>query len=290
MGNIASMRSSPNVSSIFNGIMMIRDITGRMAAVLPIAIGIVVLCTLSTARAQVNTEALRGEAPAAGFDNHAGISVEYQSGNANYYKLSGHYRLDYLGGPVYAFIVGNYERGSGGGDLFLNDAFVHLRFTYGLDSTWRLEGFAQKEFNDFIQLRDRDLAGGGIRVRLVSASDSASSFTLHLGVGAMFESELELDSIEGRSVEIRTNLLRSTNYLNAQWHVTTLLHRAATGYYQIAPSRSGDYRLLAECGLGVDLSDLLSLDTSVHYRFDHAPPAGVKRYDLHLANGLEVHF
>ncbi|MDB5032867.1 MAG: hypothetical protein JWQ98_108 [Chlorobi bacterium] len=247
---------------------------------------VALLLVATAAAAQVNTEFLRRDSVRNGLHGQLGFTLAYQSGNSNFLTLAANGRIDWHAGALYTFLVANYERGRNDNDLFQNDGFLHLRLVYTLDSAVKLELFAQKEFNDFILLHDRQLAGAGVRLRVFqTVGDSGALASLNVGVGGMFESELVDDP-----GLVRTSLVRSTNYLSFLWRINSRLGLNAVGYYQPALSRRADYRLLGEGGLAVALSDLLALTINVHYRFDNEPPVGVRRFDLGITNGLAVQF
>ncbi|MEP7220820.1 MAG: DUF481 domain-containing protein [Bacteroidota bacterium] len=250
------------------------------------ALLIPLLLAATAVSAQVNTEFLRRDSVRSGLHAQAGFSLAYQSGNSNFLTLAANGRIDWHAEALYTFLVANYERGRNDNDLFQNDGFLHLRLVYTLDSAVKLELFAQKEFNDFILLHDRELAGGGVRLRVFQVvGDSGALASLSVGVGGMFESELVDDPDL-----VRTSLFRSTNYLSFLWRINGQVGLNAVGYYQPALSRIADYRLLGEGGVAVALSNLLSLTINVHYRFDNEPPVGVRRFDLGITNGLAVQF
>ena len=235
--------------------------------------------------AQVNTETMRREDMAPGLHHRVGASLEYHAGNSDFLSVGASYRADFMTGNLYAFLVASYDRRSSDNELSTNEGFTHLRFTYALDSVFRPEVFAQKEFNEFILLRDRNLVGGGIRIRPLAIYDSAATFTLAVGIGGMYEMEQV-----ATTPEERTRLFRSTNYLSLHGRIGPAFHTTITGYYQIAPSRTDDFRVLAEGEMGVRLIDFLSFVVSARYRYDNLPPAGVRNYDLRLKNGLAVTF
>lgn len=237
------------------------------------------------ARAQVNTEAMRRDTISPGLHHRIGLDFAYQDGNAQFLLLAAYYRLDYLSGDLYGFLVGRYGRGSGGDALFRNDGFAHLRLSYAFNPTLGAEAFAQEEFNDFILLRNRALGGGGVRLTLADERKTGSSFALHVGVGGMYERE----RIASEPPEA-TDLVRSTNYLAIAWTPAPFLRFNATTYAQFAVTHPHDYRLLTEASLGVKLSDLLEFNTSARHRYDNEPPPGIKGFDLQVANGLSVTF
>ncbi len=246
-----------------------------------------VLCAAlgATARAQVNTESMRRDNQKPGWHNQITVGVTYEAGNNSYISLSGGYRLDLVDPDFYTFLVANYQRGSSNEELYRNDGFAHIRFILTLDSTFKPEVFAQKEFNDFILLRDRNLAGAGLRCTLIDHADTVGGVRLHVGVGGMVEQEEIADTAQPRTL-----LGRSTNYVSFDWDINNIGHLGLAAYYQIAPSRPDDYRILAEAQLSARITSVVSLVVNSRYRFDNLPPVGIRKFDFKISNGLAVSF
>lgn len=248
---------------------------------------ILLVLIASAAHAQVNTEWMRKEAGSEGIHGGISLGATVEQGNSDVLDLNSSGRIDGRFGRIYAFVVGSYRRSLSGGEAYRNNAFAHVRVAIPLDTTGfvRVELFGQKQFDDFLRLKDRNLGGAGARIRIVDLSSDSTSILAHLGIGGMFESELSADSIDAR-----TDLVRSTNYLTISGRVTPWTSVVATTYYQPAITRIHDYRLLVEGSVNFKLSTFLSLFVAMNYRFDNEPHAGLRRYDLKITNGISVDF
>lgn len=243
------------------------------------------LAVLSPAVAQVNTEAFRGHPDEEGFRNSIAVNFSFYDGNSEFFKVNGRYRGDLSFGRFYSFLVLNYNYGEEANDIFLRDGFAHLRGVYAIAGPLQGEAFAQRGFNEFIRLKDRFLLGGGARIRLAESDDSVRSIALYMGIGGMYENELE-----GDDAAERRELFRSTNYLSAS---VKFHHRFGVNlvtYYQPEATRFNDYRILLEAGLGFDLFSGLMITTGLNWRYDSRPFPGVESYDLALSNGLTLTF
>jgi hypothetical protein len=243
---------------------------------------------LQSLPAQVNTEAMRRTDVTEGLSNRIDFGLQYNAGNTRFLDLNLSGRSDYLSGDWYVFLAGNYERSLQDTLLFTNKGFLHLRGSYGLTTALRVEAFVQKEFNDYIQLQDRRLAGGGLRIAAIKtppADDSTSAAAVYAGVGGMWEREVTTGSDGGV-----TSLARSTNYLSVSLQLNRQASLSATGYYQPAFRDLSDYRILVESNLDFRITQLVAWTTKTHYRFDSQPPAGLKRFDLELDNGVSLTF
>ncbi len=240
---------------------------------------------VSTAESQVNTESLlRSNRP--GFSMQSELGFGFNAGNSEFFRWRVALRLDYQTDLLYAFAVGNLEQGTANEQVFLNRGFVHLRNIFNLDTLLRPEVFVQREFNEFILLKERTLVGGGLRLYLLHplANDSLMSLQLTAGFGVMWENE----KFTGDNPE--TKLLRSTNYLAMLWRITPSTLLQLVGYFQIDAARLSDYRILLDSSLTVGITNALSLSLILHYRYDNEPVSGVKTFDIDLRNAITFSF
>jgi len=240
-------------------------------------------------RAQVNTESMRKYNAEPGFHHTLGLNLSLLSGNSDVLMTRGNYRLDWLSTNYYSFFVASYQRGKSNGDLFANKAFAHLRTSRNVSDHFLVEAFGQKEFNDFLKLKDRQLLGAGLRYELYVNADSGRRdrprIIFAAGAGAMGESE-KFNDLASEN----TRLVRSTNYLSIRWNLDDRLYFTSTGYLQFAFRRLKDYRILNDSSLAFSINRHLSFSTLFNFRYDHEPPSGLKRYDLELTNGFSLSF
>ncbi|MFQ3598458.1 MAG: DUF481 domain-containing protein [Chloroherpetonaceae bacterium] len=250
---------------------------------------LVILFLLSTislgALSQVNTEALmRGTV--LGFGTRLGVNFGFNSGNSTFFRWQLDARSDYRAKEFYTFLVGNLERGTANDAIFLFRGFVHYRAIWQRDTLLQPEFFVQREFNEFILLKDRVLFGSGIRLNLLylQPTDTVMAFKLTLGIGAMWENE--------RFTELNpeTKLLRSTNYIALLWRIVPRTSLQLIGYYQVDVKRPSDYRLLLDGLLTISITDKLAATVVLIYRYDNEPVLNVARFDLDLRNGFTYTF
>ncbi len=249
------------------------------------------LILASALSAQVNTEALRREDLSPGLHTTLGADLGLIAGNSDLLQLKSNLRFDYRNGGNHFFLVTQYQRGSTD-TLFINKGFAHLRGVKWFSPRLQVEGFLQREFNEFINLEDRQLAGGGVRIRWIQRLEPAEEpppLQINTGIGLMWERE-QID-ITGQATGdpyhgAVASLLRSTNYFVVQWNIDSRLALFSTTYYQVDLGRFSDYRVLWEGRLGVNLTKRLSLTLNLNLRYDSEPPEGIKPYDLELTNGI----
>ena len=239
--------------------------------------------------AQVNTEKFRKNSAEKGFSGNAGLEFGLNKGNSNYLSLDGNLRLDYLINNMDFFLVSDYEYKEGNGQKIIYQGFTHLRCDITLSEKTFLEFFTQKEFNDFISLKDRNLIGSGLRFNILNhhfKCKKISVMNIYLGVGAMFENEVY--NVESR--KITKNLIRSTNYLDFYWQPDTLIKLSLVNYFQPYVLSIKNFRWLADAKLEFFISQDFSFTTHFTLRYDNLPVTKIKKYDLALTNGITVSF
>lgn len=99
----------------------------------------------------------------------------------------------------------------------------------------------------------------------------------------MYEYEKLTSGVDSRT-------FRVSSYVSVSVRKADRFSVSSTTYVQPAADRIADIRVLNESELAVAISSFLSLTTTLSYRYDSEPPAGVKEYDLSLSQGLKVRF
>jgi hypothetical protein len=163
----------------------------------------------------------------------------------------------------------------------VNKGFGHLRLIKSISSNIFLELFTQFGFNDFLLMKDRKLAGGGLRYKMLKG-EKIYSF---IGIGVMQENEIyDLEN------EPTKNLIRSTNYISWNINITENAFLNNTAYYQFSASDMNDFRLLYEGGLEFELSEKLSFTVELNYRYDNDPHGNLGNSYIEINNGIEFNF
>ncbi len=292
------------------------------AAVRALAASALVAALAAPAASQVNTENMRVGANEPGWGGTFDLNASLQQGNTEREILGGGVRLQYAwprldaetagaagpdgeagasrrmpaGTPAHpvetegpanvVFLVSNYSFSRANDNRYVNNAQGHLRFIRQHSPRISFEVFGQYQFNEFIRLEDRFLAGGGGRFALVQA-DRTEVFA---GIGYMLEQEtldLPAPQPDGTSNEHH----RSTNYLTVRYNSEDeRLRLVQTLYAQPRFDRLQDFRLLSETSFEIQLFRQLALAISLNVTHDSEPPAGIKETDVVLSNSLRYSF
>ena len=263
------------------------------------------------AASQVNTENMRVGANEPGWGATFDVNASLQQGNTEREILGGGVRLQYAwprldaagksesgpdetesgdeetGGPGNViFLVSNYSFSRANDNRYVNNAQGHLRFIRQHSPRTSFEVFGQYQFNEFIRLEDRFLAGGGGRFALVQAERTE----VFAGIGYMLEQEtldLPAPQPDGTSSEHH----RSTNYLTVRYNSKDeRLRLVQTLYAQPRFDRLQDFRLLSETSFEIQLFRQLALAINLNVAHDSEPPAGIKETDVVLSNSLRYSF
>ena len=244
---------------------------------------------IANANAQVNIETLRRLDSKPGWYNDINLSLTYQSGNTDLLRFKTSLRSDFWFDKYHAFGIATLQHGEQGGKLYTDKGFIHLRGARSITDRLGVEMFLQKQFNESILLRDRNLAGGGVRISaLKQRTDKKNTgLNIYLGVGGMWENEIINDKGHG---EVETNIIRSTNYISATWRIDKRFSVVITGYYQPYIQRFSDFRVISESRLEFRVTERVSFNTRLNIRYDSEPPTDVEAHDLEVVNGLSYKF
>ena len=237
--------------------------------------------------AQINTEAMRSENITDEFINKVNVDFGVEKADAELIELAAAYRLDYFNPTgLHVFLILNYENGYEQKkglekNQVVNKGFGHLRMTKMISSKLFFEVFTQFGFNDFLLMKDRKLAGSGLRYKMVS-NDRMNTF---LGIGLMQENEI-YDIVN----EPEKKLLRSTNYLRWNINIAENTQLYNTVYYQFSFSDINDYRLLYDGSINFSVNEKLSFVIELNYRYDNDPHGNMGKSYIQLNNGIEFTF
>lgn len=251
-----------------------------------ILLSIMVFCAFL--KAQVNTEALRNSDVTPGLHSKVNFSISYQSGNTNLYKVKTGLRSDYVRGKYHVFGVLDYQQGEQDDSRYTNKGFVHLRGQRDLSKRLAVETFIQKEYDEFIKLSDRNLAGTGLRFSIIQKKfngNNSQELKTNIGTGIMFENESYKDEIESEQ-----NLLRTTNYIGLFWKKDEGVRFQLISYFQAALQDFSDYRILSEGNISFHVTSRVVIAIMINHRYDNNPPLEVQNSDLEIINGFEFLF
>jgi putative salt-induced outer membrane protein YdiY len=248
------------------------------AALLPVT-------STASALAQVNVEAVRGDATRPGLSGRVEASVTGSTGNSEGIVAGGSGRVQLRRNDHLAFVhaTGGYAR--------LNQttsaerALVHTRYNYELEPWLWGELFGQLEHDAFRRLTNREILGAGPRLRVLETE----AVDLYYGTSYMAEWE-NLDLVDTDPDDSLSFAHRWNHYLTVSASLADHLEAGSTVYLQPRIDRFSDYRLLHEVFLEVGITDVVSTKVSTWMRHDSDPPDEVKRTDFTITNAFVAEF
>jgi len=246
----------------------------------------VVVMLFGLLNGQVNIEKQRKAKNEKLFETILGFSMTLYKGNTDMFIFNTDVRFDLNRGRNSGFVIGKLSYGEKNDESYLNKGFIHIRYIRNISRKFMLESFAQMEFNDFILLNRRSLAGFGIRLHLLEKKIKSGDINLYLGSGLMFENEIFNTSSEDILKE-ETSLYKSTNYISVSYSSDKFSISDVT-YLQTNIGDEVSTRIYSDLIFAVRLSKKLSFTTSFTYRYDNNPAPTVKNYDIQLKNGLKL--
>ena len=233
---------------------------------------------------QVNIERQRRNIDSDGIAGEAALSLLVNSGNSESVRADNSAGLAGRAGRHLGFTILKFSLGEKSSERFINKGMAHLRYNYvwGARSSWEL--FLQTEYNEFTLLKNRRLAGTGIRYNIAQTEKGAAIF----GTGFMGEKE-ELDS-DFNGDNNSSSSFRSSSYLTWNILLGETTEWGCVVYFQPSLDDFEDYRGLADSNLSFSVSDRFSFMLSLNLRYDSKPPEGIKKADLEIKNGMSVNY
>ena len=207
------------------------------------------------------------DSPVDMFGYNANLNAVYFSGRHSYAFIG---QLDYLK-------INDSD--------FLNFGFLHLRANLFHHNPSSIEIFGQISYDNFRGLDPRILFGAGLRQRLMDSKNS----TLHLGIGALFESEWWKHPSLEKTVDVQ--YLKSTNYLSFRHTFNEYVDFNAIVYYQLGYDRdlsTARNRTSGVVNLNARLSRIFSLTNSFEFSYEHKPIVPITRFIFHFKTGFTM--
>jgi len=259
------------------------------------------------ANAQVNVEKLRFGDVEEGLSGSIGLNASFTNGNILFADFGTASHVEWRKSKDLLFWVLNsrFAAKRTQSDLiaepsvglwdeeahFANLMLQHIRYNRTLSDAWWWEVFTQYEFNEFLLLDRRLLAGTGPRLELASGERGGA----WVGTSAMIEEERLNEESISPSEDVQTIALRSSSYFTAtlQWDGWT---QVTTLYVQPRFDDLEDYRLVGEASFAFKVNKTLSLTIDGRIRHDSRPPetpagsAQVLSTDMSIKNGIKLNW
>lgn len=234
---------------------------------------------------QINTERFRIDSDSIGFSGIADIDITAITGNTDLQIIHLGGRLNYNWGESYTFLVADGGFGWDEGERIFDQALLHLRHVQSLSDFLQAEAFTQIDFNKSRLLTERELIGGGLRLRILRSD----KIKLRIAASYFYEHErydVPENSTHGNN--LFTN--RISTYLTFEYEIKDDIKFVSISYIQPQVNNLQDYKILSDNSLIVGLSSFVDLKTSFNLRYDSKPPETIKSTDTFTKFGFTFKF
>lgn len=234
---------------------------------------------------QINTEKFRMDSDSVGLTGIVDIDITAITGNTDLQFINLGGRLNYNWGESYTFFVADGGFGWDDGERIFDQALLHVRHVHSISELIQAEAFTQIDFNKSRLLTERELLGGGLRLRVMKSEN------IKLRVAASYFYEVERYDVPENSVHGK-NLFanRISTYFTFEYEIKDDIKLISITYYQPQIGKLDDFRILSDNSLIIKLSSFVDLKTSFNLRYDAKPPETIKGTDTFTKFGFTFKF
>jgi len=159
-------------------------------------------------------------------------------------------------------------------EVISNSIFGQLRYNYSFNDRNQVFSFYQAQKNKILEFKKRQLFGVGYRKNILQNElDSSRLSKCYISIGVMQEEEILNNEALLKDEIAHTNFTRMISSLVLLYNVTDIITLVNTTYYQPYIKELGDYRVLNETNLLIEINDWLSFNVDLEYRYDSDPPS-----------------
>jgi hypothetical protein len=235
---------------------------------------------VKTVSAVVNIESLMKDTDFdEGWSFVGAIQLSGASGNTKNSRTDLSSLLNHRDGSVKNLFSLNLKRGESQGVKNADRMTVHLRHMRDLGESAGYEAYTQLQQNDFTNLEERLLVGGGRYLNLANYAKS----NFKIGFGALYETERYKNTTSESSV--RSNLYSTYRHI-----FSNRSSFSATIYVQNKVDDLSDQRALGDLVMSFPLNESISMNFSLDLEYDSKPLVGVKSTDWAYQSGIKFDF
>lgn len=228
---------------------------------------------------QVNMEYVREKLETDRTAGEVQFNFTIREGNSKYLKmgleLSG--GIQALGGNFIG--IGKKTNIAIKQEIADSKTFYHLRFMKIFISNLMNEFFIQYQNSYSTSLKQRVLAGMGIRSPLIKNDKTV----LNIGIGFMSETEQMINKSSD-------HLYRFTNYLSINSFFKEKINFSSVFYLQPSFNNFEDLRLLFDFRPSIKISRNFSFSLKAIFHYDSQPELDIEKLDYEIVQMIEYHF
>ena len=239
----------------------------------------ITLITEATQAQVLNVERVRADSDTTGWVGELGFDFSLNKYNDRVIKTGGQANAAYFSDRHQYLMLSSLDLVNVDGNSLVSNGYFHLRATFLRKGTLSPELFTQYQYNNNLGLRNRALAGAGIRYNFLTRPNITGA----ISTGLMFEHE---EWGLGDDATVENNFLKSTSNLVIRGRLNPQTSITMIGYYQARPGRFFEPRATSENQLNMRISRNLTFRVSFTMTYDTDPVIDVPNLTYELKNGL----
>ncbi|MBA1420456.1 MAG: DUF481 domain-containing protein [Epsilonproteobacteria bacterium] len=216
-------------------------------------------------------------------DAEIALSANISAGNTDTKSAGLAIKGQYNGEEWLTYLIAAYHYGEVNKDKNTNDGLAHLRYVHAIaDTAYDYEFFLQSEFNEFQDIKKRNLAGANIRRKINLPFDK-----FYVGLG-LFYSYLEPEAVSEfnpiyKQTKINSYISMSHN-INEHFNITYL------GFYQVTADDIADLRIFQILQLNTALTTHVGLSFDIKHEYNKTPYQNIEKNDIRSTISLKYKF
>ena len=216
-------------------------------------------------------------------DGEIALSANISSGNTDKKSIGLAVKGQYSEEEWLTYLIAAYHYGEVNRDKNTNDGLAHLRYVHSIAETpYDYEFFLQSEFNEFQDIKKRNLAGANIRRKLNLLFDKS-----YIGLG-LFYSYLEPEVVSEHNPIYKQTKINS--YISMSHNINEHFNITYLGFYQVTADDITDLRIFQILQLNTALTTHLGLSFDIKHEYNKTPYQNIEKNDLRSTISLKYKF
>ncbi len=215
-----------------------------------------------------------------GLDGEVSLGAKYSSGNSDSLSVGIAAKGQYSAKEWLSYLISAYTYGESNGNEDTNDGIFHLRYVHNIAKTaFDYELFFQTEFNEFQDIKARNLAGANIRRSLDLPFDK-----FYAGLG-LFYSYMEPDTIT--LIDPIYKRVKMNSYISFLKKINENFSITYLGYFQPNVEDATDFTASQTLQFTTSLTDNLALSFDILHKYNSKPYHEIEKSDVRSTINLK---
>ena len=218
-----------------------------------------------------------------GLDAEVSTGAKYSSGNTDSILVALAGKGEYSEKEWLTYLIASYTYGKSNDEKDTNDGLIHFRYVHNISNTsYDYEFFLQTEFNEFQDLKERNVVGANIRKKLDLPFDK-----IYIALG-LFYSYMEPDTIS--ILDPIYKRTRMNSYLSFLKNINENFSITYLGFYQPNVEDFSDFRINQILQLNASITDDLTLAFDINHQHNATPYHQIEKSDIRSTINLRYKF